>query len=238
MDGELLILLISAGSIGLIHTATGPDHYLPFIVLNRSRKWSGVKTLWITFACGLGHVLSSVFIGIIGISFGVVLKKLEIIESFRGELATWLLIAFGLAYMIWGLKKSYKGKSHTHLHGHGDGTVHAHRQFHEHEHSHVPKDNVTIGKITPWALFIVFVLGPCEPLIPLLMYPASQNSMFNMVMVVTVFSLVTIITMILIVWLGIRGFSWIRISFLERHVHAISGAVIALSGIGVIFLGF
>jgi len=33
MSNELMILLVTAASIGFFHTLLGPDHYLPFIVI-------------------------------------------------------------------------------------------------------------------------------------------------------------------------------------------------------------
>ncbi len=76
MAQELSILLTAAASIGFIHTVLGPDHYVPFIMIARARKWSLVKTGWVTFLCGLGHIGSSVLLGLIGIAFGVALNKL------------------------------------------------------------------------------------------------------------------------------------------------------------------
>ena len=96
------ILLGSAITIGLIHTLIGPDHYLPFIMLAKARGWRLRKTLWVTLWCGIGHVLSSVVIGLIGIAAGIVVGRIEGIEGFRGELASWALIAFGLVYCVWG----------------------------------------------------------------------------------------------------------------------------------------
>ena len=60
MSHELVILTVTAASVGLIHTLIGPDHYLPFIVLAKARNWSVLRTSWITFLCGLGHMSSSV----------------------------------------------------------------------------------------------------------------------------------------------------------------------------------
>ena len=48
MTDELSILIIAAASIAFFHTILGPDHYLPFIVMSRSGKWSIRKTTWIT----------------------------------------------------------------------------------------------------------------------------------------------------------------------------------------------
>lgn len=98
MPEEYAVLIVIAASIGFLHTLLGPDHYLPFIVMARARQWSLLKTAWITFMCGLGHVASSVLLGIVGIALGIAVSKLEGIESFRGDLAVWALIAFGLVY--------------------------------------------------------------------------------------------------------------------------------------------
>ena len=77
MSSEVIILAGTAATIGLIHTILGPDHYLPFIVLSKARQWSMLKTSVITFLCGLGHVLSSIILGFVGIALGMALFKLE-----------------------------------------------------------------------------------------------------------------------------------------------------------------
>ena len=64
-------LFLTSLSIGLLHTLVGPDHYLPFIVMGRARKWSLGRTAWITTLCGIGHVGSSVLLGMIGIAAGI-----------------------------------------------------------------------------------------------------------------------------------------------------------------------
>ncbi len=91
--------------------------------------------------------------------------------------------------------------------------------------------------ITPWALFIIFVLGPCEPLIPLLMYPAASNSMSGMILVATIFSVVTIGTMLGMVFLAERGIRLVSLKPLERYVHALAGGTICASGLAIKFLG-
>ena len=106
MTVELNALIVTAASIGFFHTILGPDHYLPFIMMSWARKWSRFKTIVITFLCGLGHIASSVVLGLIGVWMGLAVKKLELIESARGNLAAWLLIAFVLAYLVWGMPSS------------------------------------------------------------------------------------------------------------------------------------
>ncbi len=236
MSNELLILVITAASIGFFHTLLGPDHYLPFIVMSRSGKWSLRKTALVTILCGTGHVLSSVILGMLGVSLGFVVSTLEQVESYRGSLAAWALIAFGLVYFVWGVRKSLRQKAHQHSHKHEDGIDHTHGHDHNEEHMHVHTAKGT-KSITPWVLFTIFVLGPCEPLIPVLMYPAAKSSLTGLLLVTGVFGGVTIFTMLGVVMISVLGIDFIPTARLERYTHAIAGATICLCGVSIKFLG-
>ncbi|MHC4728419.1 MAG: sulfite exporter TauE/SafE family protein [Planctomycetota bacterium] len=236
MNAELNALVITAASIGFLHTVLGPDHYLPFIMMSWARKWSRTKTIVITFLCGLGHIASSIILGMIGVSLGLAVKKLEIIESSRGNIAAWLLIAFGLAYLVWGLRRAYKNKPHMHTHIHTGAGEHQHPHGHHSEHSHV-HNGAGSSSITPWALFAIFVFGPCEPLIPILMYPAAKIGFFGVLMVVLVFGTVTIATMLGAVLLAGTGVNFLPLAKVQRFAHVIAGATICLCGLAIQFLG-
>jgi sulfite exporter TauE/SafE len=236
MTVELGALIITAASIGFFHTLLGPDHYLPFIMISWARRWSAVKTTMITLLCGLGHIASSVVLGLIGVALGMAVKKLEIVESFRGNIAAWLLIAFGLAYLVWGLRRAYRSQPHTHNHPHGRHDIHSHTHSHYLEHTHVHNNQTTLS-ITPWVLFVIFVFGPCEPLIPILMYPAAKNSFFGLLVVTFVFGTVTLATMLSLVLLSRAGVNLILMAGAQRFAHAIAGATILLCGLAILFLG-
>ncbi len=236
MTAELSALVITAASIDFLHTVLGPDHYLPFIMMSWARKWSRVKTTFITFLCGLGHIASSVVLGLIGVSMGLAVKKLELIESARGNLAAWLLIAFGLAYLVWGLRRAYRNQPHMHTHVHTDQTAHAHRHSHHQKHSHVHNGKST-SSITPWTLFVIFVFGPCEPLIPILMYPAAKNGLFSVLLVALVFGIATIATMLGVVLLASTGVNFLPLAKVQRFAHVIAGASIFLCGLAIQFMG-
>lgn len=236
MSNELLILIIAAASIGFFHTLLGPDHYLPFIVMSRSGRWSLRKTTLVTVVCGVGHVLSSVLLGIIGIALGIAVSRLEAVESFRGGIAAWALIAFGLVYFIWGMRRALRNKPHKHLHKHEDGFSHMHTHNHAEAHMHVHGEKGT-KNITPWVLFTIFVFGPCEPLIPLLMYPAAKSSLPGLLLVTGIFGTITILTMLGVVLISTFGINLVPTARLERYTHAIAGATICLCGISIQFLG-
>jgi ABC-type nickel/cobalt efflux system permease component RcnA len=134
------------------------------------------------------------------------------------------------------MRRAVRNKTHTHFHSHGDREEHSHSHGHNKEHIHV-HDKEVKANITPWILFTVFVLGPCEPLIPILMYPAAQSSLYGLVMVTVVFSVVTIATMISIVIISSLGVNMLPVKKLERYTHALAGAAIFLCGIAIQFLG-
>jgi len=229
---EAQILILTAASIAFVHTILGPDHYLVFTAMGKARDWSLVRTLRITAWCGIGHVLSSILIGTIGLLFGARLASLVAIESGRGDLAAWALLAFGLMYFAWGLRKAGRGYSHSHIHAH-EGLVHDHEHDHRSDHSHVHEE---AGRsITPWAVFIIFVLGPCEALIPLFMYPAARQSTSLVFAVALVFGLVTLITMlaaVLLTTVSIR-----KMPSLGRWEHAAAGASVAVCGAAISIIG-
>lgn len=235
MSQEITLLAITAASLGFIHTLLGPDHYIPFIAMSKARNWSIKKTSLITLACGVGHVLSSVVIGLIGIGLGIAVGELQIIESTRGEIAGWLLIGFGLAYLVWGLKKAFKKKSHSHVHMHDDGTIHSHAHTHQNGHTHL--HNEEKKSITPWMLFVIFIFGPCEALIPILMYPAATQSVTGLILVTTFFGITTLATMLSIVIISLKGLTFVKFGNVEKYTHALAGGVILLCGIAITFVG-
>lgn len=236
MSYELSILAITALSVGFFHTLLGPDHYIPFIAMAKAGKWSMRKTLFVTALSGVGHVIGSIVLGFIGVGIGVALNILEEIESVRGDLASWLLISFGLVYMIWGIKRSFKNKEHTHVHVHADGIIHEHEHKHRKEHSHVHTKEKT-ANLTPWILFTIFIFGPCEALIPILMYPAANIGISGIILVTIIFAATTIITMVTIVYVSIYGINFLPVNKFEKYSHALAGAIILISGLSVQFLG-
>ena len=232
----MIVLTVTAASIGFFHTLFGPDHYVPFIVMAKSRRWSVPKTGLITLLCGIGHVGSSVVLGLLGVALGIAVGKLEVFESVRGEWAAWALIAFGLVYFVYGVRQAVRNRPHTHRHAHADGVPHEHEHVHQEAHAHV-HDEALLARPVPWALFVIFVLGPCEPLIPLLLYPAAQQSAAGMVLVATVFSVVTVATMLGIVFLGVFGLSFVPMRRVARFSHAAAGLAILMCGCAIQFLG-
>jgi len=231
-----MVLAGTAATIGFIHTILGPDHYLPFIAMSKARNWSGARTALVTLLCGIGHVLGSIVLGLVGIFLGIVVFKLESLESLRGDLAGWLLTIFGLVYLLWGLRHAIRSRSHEHIHSHENGETHTHHHSHVGDHSHA-HTKAGSRNMTPWVLFTIFVLGPCEPLIPLIMYPAAKHDAAAVIVVASVFGITTILTMLTSVMVSFYALSKVSLPNLDRYAHALAGLTILLCGGAITFLG-
>lgn len=209
MHGSFLALLGATVTIALVHSL-GPDHWMPFVMIGKANKWSRRKLILVSFVSGLGHVGSSILLGGIGIALGIV-TMMTAVESSRSSIAVFLLIGFGVAYALWGLKRA------------------------RHHHHGTPEE-MTRKTVTLWTLFAVFVLGPCEPLIPL-MFLATAHGMSGIIIVTLLFSVITVLMMIVQSLLGARGIELVKHEFAERHSHTFAGAVIALTGVFILFTG-
>ncbi|MCI0407221.1 MAG: hypothetical protein L0191_01440, partial [Acidobacteria bacterium] len=146
MEASYLLLVSSAASVAFVH-ALAPDHWMPFVMIGRAQQWSRARLIGVSLLGSLGHIGSSLFLGAAGILAGAALISLEGFEASRGQGAILLLIGFGVAYAVWGLK---------------------HAGEHHHHHHALAIDEARRRTITVWSLVAIIVLGPCEPLIPLL----------------------------------------------------------------------
>lgn len=207
------ILLVSAASVAFFH-AVAPDHWLPFVALAKGGRWRMRWLAWVATLAGIGHVASSLLIGLVGLWAGWAVHRLEGVEAWRGGVAIWLLVGFGAAYALWGLKHA------------------------QHPHPHLSVQDVVKAYATRrfWILVAILVFGPCEPLIPL-MFLAYKEGPAVIGVVCLVFSLVTVAMVVgqsCLVYAGVRLF---RPAWMERYAHALAGLAIVLTGLAVVVFG-
>lgn len=236
MPHETSMLAVVAAGVAFVHTLAGPDHYVPFVAMARARDWSTRRAATITCACGAGHIVSSIVLAVLAAAAVVGTERILALESLRGDLAAWGLIAFGTLYMVWGVRRALRNRPHAHWHAHDDGTVHDHTHDHHGGHLH-PHERPARPSLTPWVLFTIFLFGPCEPLIPILMVPASTSDWIGFATIAALFAVVTIATMLAAVFLALHGLRRIRVQALERWSTALAGATIAACGFAIVVLG-
>jgi nickel/cobalt transporter (NicO) family protein len=208
-------LVAAAVSIGSLHTLA-PDHWVPFAALARAQRWSVRRTALITAACGLGHVTGSVALGLLSVFLGV-----ELLQRFGQRLesaAGLLLIGFGVAYAVWGLRRSARAHRHVHRHPHGHGLGH------------------NPSSLSPWALFLLFSADPCVAVIPLI-FASVPLGWPTTLSVIAAYEVATIGTMVALVLPTRAAATTARGAWVDRHGDALAGAVVALVGMAVLGLG-
>jgi nickel/cobalt transporter (NicO) family protein len=208
-------LAIAAASVGSLHTIA-PDHWVPFAALARAQRWSAARTLVVTVLCGFGHVTVSALLGLAGLFFGM-----RMVEAFGHRMETvagFLLVAFGVAYGLWGLRRAAGKRVHGHPHAHYD-------------HVHDP------GRSTAWSLFLLFSVDPCVAVIPLL-FAAAPLGGAPALGVVLIYEAATIATMAALVLPARAGAQALGGAWLDRYGDVAAGGVIATVGVVVTGLGW
>jgi sulfite exporter TauE/SafE len=143
---------------------------------------------------------------------------LKVVGERMEAIAGILLIAFGLAYAVYGLRRT----AGTHVHGHH----HAH-----YDHVHEP------GKMTPWALFVLFSADPCVAVIPIL-FAAAPLGALRTAAVVGAYELATIGTMVALVLPAAAAAKKVTGRWVEHYGDAAAGGIIAAVGVLVATLGW
>ncbi len=201
--------LIMAFAVGALH-ALAPDHWFPFVAIAKAQKWSNRKLSVTVFLAGLAHVLSAFLIGLAGMLLvKISFEQMTVWEKSRADVFSFLLIGFGIAYLIWAVKQWNANRLET--------DVKAHR-------------------ISKGFLFVLLILGPCEPLVPFI-FLGAQEGLSTILTLFLVFSVATVGTMLVTAYAAVRGLSFIRTPRLQRYSHLIAGFSIVFIGIIVRVLG-
>lgn len=211
-DGLFLPLLAAAATLGSLHSLA-PDHWLPFAVLGRARGWSPRRTAGVTLLCGAGHVAISAVLGLLALALGS-----GVLEAFGTRLASvagLLLLAFGAAYALWGLRQGARKR----LSGLGG------------EAAEARASRTTVG-----SLLAIFAVDPCLPLIPLVAATASLGAA-RTALVLATYGAATLATMVALAVPARAGAAALPGAWVERWGHAAAGGVIVLAAIAVTTLG-
>ena len=148
-------------------------------------------------------------------------------------IAAWLLTVMGALYLVWAIKRLGRGHKHTHIHAHEDGTLHKHEHTHHRQHMHVHDQKDGVKSTTAWSLFIIFVFGPCEAFIPLLLFPSVQQNLTLALAVTVVFATATIGTMLGTVYLLCKGLDFLPMHYFDRYGHIAAGLAILACGTAI-----
>jgi len=207
-----------------------PDHWVPIAAVARARKWSRARAARVAFICGLGHVTVSVLLGLLALMFGA--QLFQSLGERMVSIAGLLLIGFGVAYTVWGLRGVFAPRLHSHHHG-GDDHDHHHGHGHHHhrhyDHVHDP------SRVTTWSLFLIYCADPCVAVIPIL-FAAAPLSAAETISIVVAYEIATVGAMVLLVALAHSGAQMFKGNWIERFGDSAAGALIVATGVLVAVL--
>jgi sulfite exporter TauE/SafE len=209
---DLFIFIFASISIAVLHTLV-PDHYLPIALLAQAQNWSLRKTALITGLAGMGHVATSIVIGIL--AMGISMQFSENLASKAELLTKGMLISFGLLYTLYAVKSG--GHLHYH-HSHGASDVHEHKK----------KNGIGV---TGYTMALIVGLMPCVPAIPIFI-SASLKSTYYAALSMVAFAIFTLLTMYIMVLVSIAPKKYgLMPPIIRRNMDIISGIIIFLTGI-------
>lgn len=261
MNLEFTALLAATFSVAFFHTFS-PDHWVPFVLLGRAKKWPIAKTELTAFVAGIGHIGTSVLIALIGIFVGA---ELSINFASTAEIVTGsALILFGFGYALYAWRRG--GHTHInmlppshdpdHIHGptdpaafptHSHGVpatsdslsraAHVHGHEHDHsEHAHSQPAEDPVLSRSPFALVVIMGLTPCVALLPLA-FAAAATSTAHAISVIVVYSVSSIVPILVLTFLGSKGIAMLKLNWIDRYGDVLTGVVIGAIGIMTAVLG-
>ncbi|MFC1669287.1 hypothetical protein ACFL20_02775 [Spirochaetota bacterium] len=262
MDGLLSntgfwTLMTATFILAVTHTVN-PDHWFPFVMVGRANKWRISWVLGLALIAGIGHVGTSVIIGLTAVFAEKGASK--DVAIFLENATPFLLMVFGFAYALYAYYKHRVGK-HGHSHGisfvnkwlgidphaydlpdHEDHENHNHddqkhgHHHHKSDHGHNNMGEKLKNKKAGWGLVAIIGLTPCIALLPLTMAAVKYGNL-AIILVNVSFAVATLATILLLTWFGSLGLSWLKFEFFDEYGDIITGIIIGLIGASVKVFG-
>lgn len=113
---HILAIMVAGGIITVLH-ATGPDHWLPHVLVSKAQGWSLGRTLRITLVAALGHVGLTLLLGFLILYLLVEVELLS--ESLTLSIAALALLVGGAIFLARGLLR----RPHAHKKVMSDGAA-------------------------------------------------------------------------------------------------------------------
>jgi hypothetical protein len=107
----MLILMMSAALVGFVHSLA-PGHWLPVVLLAKSRKWSPRTAAAASLVTASGHVFLSLSLIFVALAAGV--KFVEEHEHLFEKYSGLGLAIFGALYAIYSFRRHSRCHGHTH----------------------------------------------------------------------------------------------------------------------------
>lgn len=200
------VLIASAFFVGLSHTLS-PAHWLPVVLISKTRKWSFEQALAGALAVALSHILISTAIGFSAVWIGEqIFKNYE--EQMEASGALFLTLA-GFAYAGYAAWQHYACRGHSH--GHHGPELTSSRSRH------------------PWAFLFTLGLAPCVAMVPLYAAAAARG-WTSFLAVGAGFTAAVVVSLVGSTLLARGGMMKLDHPWLEHYGEVVTGLGIAATG--------
>lgn len=130
-DGAELLLVGGVAAVGVLHTLV-PDHWMPIAILARQRGWSRAETALASVQAGIGHVGSTLLIGLAAWASGVAFAgRFGAVVDLASSLA---LVGFGAWIAFASLAELRRSGTGAHAHSHAGASHRHHHGESGHDH--------------------------------------------------------------------------------------------------------
>ena len=234
-------LLVGGAALSVIH-ALIPNHWLPFVLLGASQRWSRSRLVAITALGGFFHVLSTILIGVfVGLAGYELSRRQEMVTQF---IAPAILVALGVGLII--ANQLGRGHRHRHFlpyeHDHEDAahTAHAHEDGGDaHPLSHRQSQSAATlthrqATVSVAGIVAAMFFSPCIELEAYYFW-AGGLGWFGIGALSAVYLVVTVGLMIVLVVVATERFGK-RLRFLEHHERLVVGAIFVVLGVVAYFI--
>ena len=237
MNSTVLASVAATGFTVAFCDAAIPTHWLPFVLVARTRGWGRAKALGVTIFAGLGHIALTTLLGL-GIAwFGFQL------DQRLGRAFPW--ITGGLLFAIGGfyLWRQWRGGGichHSVVGSHHHANEHC---GHEHGRSHWEDELKDSSLVSDQAgesaaiggLFVMLTLSPCEGFLPVYL-SGVQFGWQGFFVLSAILAIATLLGMLLFTWLALLGLEKVRLQSIEKNEAGLLGGLFVLLGVIIVLL--
>ncbi len=240
MNAQLFTLIGGATALSVLHAAI-PNHWLPFVILGRTERWTRAQTLLATFIGASAHLASTVIIGVL---IGVLgMRFIEHYETHFIIIASTIMVILGVVIVF----RHWRGKD-PHLRPHPQAHFHPHESrgdslqesLAEPENGPGTNDSSTAtasnevikrrSMLMLGSLVLVLFFSPCLELEAYYLI-AARMGWHGIILVSVLYYLVTVGLMVVLVAVAQGKAESLKWKALERNEGFIGGALLILLGI-------
>ncbi len=215
--------MLAAAGVGFGH-AVLPDHWMPLAVLSRTRRYPTRRTVRLSLAAGVTHVLVSLVMGAVLVLVGLQFR--DTVSRHTDLVIGGILLVTGAAFLVMELVGRGHGHGHDGEHGHVHGHDHAHDHEHEHSHDHGERDARGLA-----AFLVPFgaAASPDLTILPVFLAAGAVGVVASITSLIA-FALVTIVTIVVLTTATAAGARLLTAPWIDRGANLLTAGTLLLVG--------